>query len=413
MSKIWVLSELYYPELTSTGYFLTKISEALALDFNVNVITRPATVDLNSVESVSYEIINNVNIYRGLGTTFKKKYLIGRLINIVVNTLSIFIQALYRCNRSDKILVVTNPPILPFAALLLKFIKGCDFILLVHDVYPEVLIATGYLSSKSFLNRLLLKLNKSLYYHASRIITLGRDMSELVGFKLPASHHDKVVCIPNWADLEIVHPVLRKENELLRKLNLENKFVILYAGNLGKTHDIGTLAEAAKVFSDNKEDIHFLIIGEGSQKTSLEKFVKDSKIENITTLPFLPNSEKTTSLTACDVAIISFKAGMAGISVPSRMYNQMAAGKAIIAITDDHSELARVITEEKIGWVIPPKDLESLLKAVRDIKDNFDQYTKMGEHASKMVRKTYSYERISDSYRKLFRNITQSNHIIR
>ena len=393
-----MLSEIYYPELTSTGYFLTKIAESLAQKFSICVITGPATIELKSTTSPWTETINGVKIYRSKSTTFDRNWLPGRLINMVITTLSIFLKGLWYCKQQDTILVVTNPPLLPFVALLLKWIKRCDFILLIHDVYPEVLIVTGFASQKSPIVRIFSHLNRLLYQKAYKIITLGRDMSDLAQKKLPKNHHLKIKCIPNWADTEFAFPIPRTENSILRELGLVNHFVILYAGNIGRTHNIEIIAEAAKFFHLKEHKIHFLFIGSGGRKAWLEKFIHKESLSNTTILPFRPNSEKAISINACDVAIISFNPGMLGVSVPSRMYNQMAVGKPIIAIAHNRSELAKVIHEENIGWVVDPLDFTTLIDTIQYAYHNSIICSQMGERASKVVNEKYSYQHASTDY---------------
>ena len=243
---------------------------------------------------------------------------------------------------------MTNPPLLPFIALLLKYLKGCKLVLLIHDVYPEVLVAAGLCKPSSFIVKIGQAINRFLYDSASRIITLGRDMTALAEAKL-SKDTDKIICITNWADNEIVRPINKASNTLLEELGLSDKFVCLYAGNMGRTHGIEYLAETAKNTQLIQPEIHFLVIGSGSKKKWLEDYIRRENISNITIIPISVRleSEQIISLTACDVAIILFVPGMAGVSVPSRMYNHMAAGKPIIAMADECSEIAQVIKEEE------------------------------------------------------------------
>ncbi|MDP5018095.1 MAG: glycosyltransferase, partial [Dolichospermum sp.] len=117
---------------------------------------------------------------------------------------------------------------------------------------------------------------------------------------------------------------------------------------------------------------------------------------------FRPNSEKVISLTACDVAVISFMPGMSGVSVPSRMYNQMAAGKPIIAIADSCSELAQVIQEEQVGWVVQPGDVEGFVDTIKLAAVNPELCEQMGAIAAQVARIKYSFAQADQAYKKLF-----------
>ncbi|GCA77870.1 hypothetical protein MiTe_04732 [Microcystis aeruginosa NIES-2520] len=184
MSRIIILTELYFPEQTSTGYLLTKTAEGLAKEYKVKVITGPATNFFLAEKSPPQETINNVDVIRCAGTTFNKDYFLGRILNILTRTIAIFLKCLILCQREDCLLVVTNPPLLPLVALLIKWLKNCLYVLLVHDVYPEALIATQLVSSSSWLVKLLNIVNKIVYENSIKIISLGRDMNQLIASKL-------------------------------------------------------------------------------------------------------------------------------------------------------------------------------------------------------------------------------------
>lgn len=405
MSTIWIFTEMYFPEQTSTGYLLTKTAEGLAQEYKVKVITGPATNFLQSVDYSSHEIRNNVEIFRCGGTNFDKDWLLGRIINLITRSFAIFWQALRLCKKGDIILVVTNPPLLPFATILLKFLKGCRFVLLVHDVYPEVLITAGIIADSSWLYKIGQLANSFLYGQAERIISLGRDMTKLINAKLSDNQLEKVSCIPNWAEHEIIHSTSRNNNQLIQELGISDRFIILYAGNMGKTHGIEYLAQSAKDIAMSNQHIHFVFLGFGAKKLWLEEYAKSHRLDNVTILSARPRSEQIVFLNACDVAVIAFMPGMAGVSVPSRTYNQMAAGKAIIAVTDDWSELANVIREEDIGWVVKPGDMESLVNTIRFAAEHFEICTMMGNRAAEVARTKYSFAETDKSYKKLFAEI--------
>lgn len=403
--KIWVLSELYFPEQTSTGYIITRIAEALAEEFDVSVITGPPTNFFKPENAPKYEKRNNVTIFRCQGTSFDKDSLLGRVVNLITRSAAIFWKAFFNCRKNEVILVVTNPPLLPFVALLIKCLKGCKFVLLIHDVYPEILVATSIIKPSSFIFKIGQIINCILYTQASIIITIGRDMTKLVQDKLGEKKLEKIYYIPNWADIDIVYPTDRNNNTLLKKLGLTNKFVVLYAGNIGRTHGIEDLVKVAEILKFKCNNIYFLIIGFGAKKEWLIKYVNKKDIINIIISDCFSRNKQIINLNAGDVALISFVANMAGISVPSRMYNQMAAGKPIIAVTDDWSELAKVVKEENIGWVVQPGDIEGLVKTIEFAAEHPDLLAEMGARAAKVAQTKYTFAQTKQAYQQLFKEI--------
>ena len=154
--------------------------------------------------------------FAAIGTRLDKNVIPFRLINMLTLGASVFLKALFNFKKGDRILVVTTPPSLPFITALAALMRGAAYTLLIHDNYPEILIAVEKAKSDSLLVKSLSFFNRWLYKYARKIIVVGRDMKELVaektrGLDIP------MATIPNWAELETVEPVSRAENKLLRE----------------------------------------------------------------------------------------------------------------------------------------------------------------------------------------------------
>jgi glycosyltransferase involved in cell wall biosynthesis len=406
IKRIWIVSELFYPEESATGYYLTKIAEGLSQFYSVNVLCGQPKYGQRTAYAPKYEDYRGITIKRCWSTRLKKDIILHRLINIVTISFSIFWKALRAISAGDYILVVTNPPSLPYFVSLACRLKGAKCVLLVHDVYPEVLTAAGILKEKSFPTRFLQSLSKWLYLNVYHIVVLGRDMKELVSRKCK-QHDSKLSIITNWADIEQIKPFPRETNRLLQELKLNNKFIVQYSGNMGRTHGIELLFEIAlRMF--NRELVHFLFIGSGAKKEWLESAVRKAKIKNVTILPPRDRTELCDSLNACDMAIISFVPQMVGVSVPSRMYNILAAGKPIIAIAERNSELAMVINEWHLGWVISINEQEKIIDAIESALVSPQLLREIGIRARLLVEKDYSFKRVSWDYHELFEKL--ENH---
>ncbi len=399
----WVVSELYYPEQTSTGHFLTGIAEGLVRKLPVSVLSVQPTYAARGVRVPKFEIHNGVRIYRCPSITLDKNRIIFKLANFVSISLSIFVQAVRRFKSKDVVLVVTNPPVLPFLIVLACRLKRAKFLLLIHDVYPEVLAVTGFIKPKGFLTRLISRFSRRLYLSAARIIVLGRDMKKIVGEKMNG-RTSSIVIIPNWGDVDNVFPQKRSDNSFLKKLGIVDKFVIQFSGNIGRTHNLEIIVQAAEQLRSH-DRFHFLCIGWGAKRSWLERELAQRQLTNFTISDYVPREQLVTSLNACDVTIIPFISGMSGISVPSRMYNVMAAGKPIIAVADEDSELAMVIQEEDIGWVVPPGRPDKLVSIILEAQAQPEKLMAMGSRARQVVENKYSREHAIKSYLALFQKL--------
>jgi glycosyltransferase involved in cell wall biosynthesis len=311
-----------------------------------------------------------------------------------------FLAVLINVKRDDHVLAVTNPPSSPFAIALACRLKRARFILRIEDVYPEALFATGLMRPGSFLARVAGWFTRRLYRAAEQVIVLGRDMEQLVRKRIE-DNSSHIVRIPNWAELRMIVPECRSGNTLLQELGLTTRFVVQYSGTMGRTHGLEVILQAAEALS-SRTDIHFLFIGSGAKKDLVDQAA--SRLANVTVLPIRAHNELAVSLNACDVAIVSFIPGMAGISVPSRMYNIFAAGKPVIAVADSNSELALVIREEDIGWVVPPLEPDGIGNAILDAMEHPGRLTEMGLRARCLAEK-YSRERIIECYTTMIQNL--------
>jgi colanic acid biosynthesis glycosyl transferase WcaI len=352
--RLWVASELYWPEDTSTGYFLTHIAEGLTAHFDVHVITGAGTARC--------EKRNGTTIHRLRTTRYNKDRLVLRLVNLLTLTITALGFAFLRLRRGDLVLVVTNPPTLPAALALAGWVRRARLCLLVHDVYPEVLSAAGMLRPLSLAYRLLDSASKVLLRRFDRIVVLGRDMRDLVAGKL-GGDSARIAIIPNWGDVDEIVPMPAGSNMLRRELGLEGKFVVQFSGNIGRTHDLDSVLAAAYALRD-RTDIRFLLVGQGGKLRGATDELARRGLHNVILLPRQPRARLAEMLGCSDLTVIAFVEAMRGLSVPSRMYNVMAAGVPIAALADPASELALTVVENHAGWALPSGDAAALTRLV-------------------------------------------------
>lgn len=398
MKRLWVVSELYYPEETSTGYYLTKIAEGLAEDFEVKVLCGQPNYFKRGVRAPAREIHKGVDIRRCAGTTLDKNVIAFRLINMLTLGMSVFFKALFNFKKNDVVLVVTTPPSMPLIVALAARIKGAKYVPLIHDNYPELAIAAGKLKADSIVSQLTRSFNRWLYKRARKIIVVGRDMKELVSKKL-GDAQVPVAVIPNWGETEELEPRPKEENGLLKELGLTDSFVFLYAGNMGHPNDMESIVACAEKLKED-ERFHFLFLGSGAKRKWLEAETAEKDLKNITLLSPRPRTEQNDFLNGCDVAIISLVPGMWGVSMPSRTYNTLAVGKPILALTEAGSELALVVEEEGIGWSVPPNEPEKLLAAIFIAYEKRGEFEEMRERARTAALEKYSLRSAIERYRE-------------
>ncbi len=272
-------------------------------------------------------------------------------------------------HRSVPVLVVTNPPWPMLVMPALKRLFGVRYVLLIYDIYPDVMERMGKADRDSIICRIWRGLSRRSLCGADGVITLGKHMAEtLTGHLKPGDECD-IEIIPNWADTNTIRPLEKADNPFAKQHGLTDKFVILYSGAFGATHDMESIVTAAEKLGDLPE-VHFLLIGGGTREQEVAQLVADKNLPNLTLLGFQPFDQLRFSLTAADCAIVSLDEGYEGLSVPSKSYYAMAAGLALLAFSNPGTELQELVAEHSCGVHILPGRSDLLAEAIRSYRDN-------------------------------------------
>lgn len=393
--KLWIVSELFFPDETSTSYILTKIANKLCDKYDVNVISTSLLYDKSSRNnSLSFLLNDSISIHRVFGLNLNKNYLIFRLIRLVTLSFTLFFALIKKLKTGEKVLIVTNPAPLLMLISFLRIFKTFDFIILVHDVFPENTIPAGIIKSpKNFLYKLLKFFFDKAYSKANILIVLGRDMKDIIEKKLKGiSSKNNIIIIENWADTINITPHERNHEK-----RFIHKIVFQYAGNLGRVQGLLHLLELIK--SIENTEICFFFIGEGALKPEMIEYVTQNKIENVFFRGNYSRGEQNSILNDCDIAIVTLASGMYGLGVPSKTYNILAAGKPILFIGSRESEIGRLIEENGNGFCfesVENCELYDFLKNLK-IKDLAD-LKKKGEISRLLAETKYAEDIILNKF---------------
>lgn len=390
--KILIISEFFYPNETTTSYYLTNIAKALSDNNKVQVI---CNTELNK----DTEIINeNIEVIRIKENKLNKNNLFLRLIKFIIASIKLSWIANKYIKKDTNLFSVTNPAFLIVILAIMKKFKKFNYTLLVYDVFPENVLATNIIKEKSLFYKLIKKIFNWAYSKADKLVVIGRDMEEVIRAK--TKNQVEISIIENWCDYEKIIPSKKSENEIIKKLKLLDKKVFLFAGNLGRVQGINNLIEATKLVKD--KDFRLLFIGDGAMKKDILNYIKDNPSSNIVYGGSFPSSEQNNFLNACDVAIVSLNKSMYGLGVPSKSYYNMASAKPILFIGDKKSEIGRVVSEHEIGWIVKPDDIVELANTFDEVCNNFELLDEYGKKAREVVKYSFSKNVILSKYQKLY-----------
>ena len=380
---IWIITEYYYPDENTTSYLLGLIAEGLTKYHNVNVITStPGNKD---------EIKNSVKIYRAKNSSFNKNDLYLRIIKHIICGLFLFLKARKLIKRGDEVFVVTDPATSVFFIRLLKIFIPFKLTFMVHDLFPENLLIINAIKESNLIYKIILGLFHWAYKDADRLFVIGRDMKALIEKKLK-TQCPPIFIVPNFADVNIIVPMPREENLIIKNNGLENKFVLLFTGNIGRLQGIQNLMETMLLLKNDNE-IHLLMIGDGAYLSMVENFKKDNMLTNITLLHSMERKYSNDFLNAGDIGLVSLINNCSGTAVPSKTYTYMAAGKPILAIMNKNAEISILINETNIGWNVEPDNPEIFAEKLKEIAKLKDEIKLKGENSRKVCCDHYSVEK--------------------
>jgi colanic acid biosynthesis glycosyl transferase WcaI len=389
--KVVVVSQHYPPDPSTTAAIMAAIANRVAQVAEVVVVsgTPGSATGPSANRPVVVEIRNRMTA---------KAALFRRAAAELLFTARTFVTLLTELHRGDVSLTVTAPFMLPYAVAAAASLKRARSVLIMHDLFPDVLVMTGLLQPRSVVAKAMRALNALMFRALTAVIIIGRDSEKLL-LRHGGMTREKIHFIPNWATLEPgVRPI---DGENRFRAGLAARFVVGLSGNLGFTHDPLIVFEAARSLQD-RPDIHFLLSGWGVGFERLKQLQAEARLANVTLVDRVADTELEALLSAADVWLIPYRRDVAGVSVPSRFYNLLAVGRPVILVSEPEAEAALTVTENHLGWVVMPGSSQQLADAIRQAALPHD--ASMAERAVAVAR-NYSPGRALTSYASLIESL--------
>ncbi len=329
-----------------------------------------------------------------------KTSLFGRLLNYlsfnILSTLAGLVTG-----EQDVILVPSPPLTIGLTGWLLSVVKRAPFIYNVQDIYPDIAIRLGVLKNR-YIIAVFRWLEKFVYTRAKAISVLSEGFRQNLLAK--GVSDAKLHIIPNFIDTDFITPQ-SKNNPFAAAHGLADKFVVMYAGNIGLSQGLETLLDAAALLQDIP-DLCILIVGNGAAKNSLVIQATEQDLGNLLFLPFQDQAQLPEMYGTADVALVIIKAGISAESVPSKTYTIMASGRPIVAAIDEGSEVWNLIHEADCGVCVAPEKAAALADAIRSLYEDQERARTLGENGRRHVQAHYAKPIIVADYERLLIEIS-------
>lgn len=405
--RILVYSYNYHPEPIGIAPLMTELAEGLvARGHEVRVVTAMPNYPERKIypdyrgKLFAKEIRNGVHIQRCYVAIRPNPGLVTRALLDGSFSLLSFFQAL-RGWRPDVIL--STSPSLPASVpvALVKSLFSCPVALSLQDILPEAAVQTGLITNKIAIRAFEL-LEKFAYASVDRIAVITPCFADNLASK--GVGRQKMDCISNWVDVNFIRPKSKTDNTFRKKHGLQDKFVVLYAGNIARTQGVRTIVRAAEQLKDYP-NVQFVIVGEESQLTELEDLRQELGVNNLKLLPFAPRRELPEMLAAADVSLIMQKKNVVGFNMPSKTMVLLASGRPVIASVPRDGAAARAIRDSKGGIVTPPENPSLLAKAILNLSKDPARAELLGQQGRQFAIANYSFDQAIDAYESLLKRL--------
>jgi glycosyltransferase involved in cell wall biosynthesis len=363
--KVVILAEYVGENHNSTAYYWSQITKYLNDDYEILLVAP------ENKHSLAFASRYGVKTKFVKLAKYDKNKLFFRLLGQVKQTLSFLSVINKEACSADMLFSGTNPIVTMACLAALKLRYKYQWLVLVHDVFPNNLVPAKVISPNSFLYKVLIYLSKKMYSSPDKMICIGRDMKKLILDK--TGNDEKISYIPNWASTEKIISSPKSENEVITDLCWCDEVVYQFFGNMGRLQGMDNLLKAIQL--SRHQEARYLFIGSGSEadfvKNTIQKINDDCGYNKAYFYGSLDLEKNQMGLNACDVSLVTLSENMLGLGVPSKAYFSMAADKPILYVGDRDSELSILLSEYQVGWTCEPSQPERLALQLDSVTEMF------------------------------------------
>ncbi len=412
--KLLIYAHYYIPDTASTGQILRELAEGMLDIFDITVIcvvpSYLGTIeDKYKTRKYYKEEINGVKVLRIRVPEFSKNNKVSRIKNIIGYFFGAM-AATFKVGKQDYVFSISQPPILGgLLGVWGKWVKHAKYIYNIQDFNPEQTMAIGYSNNKLLL-KIMMWIDKFSCKRSNLVITVGRDLVETMVSRFKGKNVPKTSCVNNWIDEDVVFPLPRDNEKVLafkQQYNLNDKFIIMYSGNIGLYYDLENIIKVIEKFQGIKttdgQEVVFAFVGAGSVLDKLVMYVKEHHMDNVVFIPYQKKDELNYSLNAGDVHWCVNAKGIKGVSCPSKYYGLAAVGKPILAVLEHGSEVYWLIEQAGNGLCCEPGDYGNIEKMIRWFIENANsqELKSMGRNGREYLERNLTKKASIEKYKRL------------
>ena len=309
----------------------------------------------------------------------------------------------YLSHVNFDLILYSTPPI-TFTDVVRNLKKGTSSAisyLLLKDIFPQNAVDLGMFSKNSLIYWYFRQKEIGLYKHADYIGCMSPANVEFVLRHNSFLVHERVEIAPNSIELK-KDPINIDRESIRKKYDLPiDRPIFIYGGNLGKPQGIDFLIQCLNA-NCQRNDCHFLIVGNGTEYHKLENWFINTKTDNVSLFPRLPKEDYDALVQSCDIGLIFLDHRFQIPNYPSRLLSYLEYKMPIIAATDINTDIGTIAEKNGYGYCCESKYVESFTACVNKYITTPDTIRKMGERGYQFLLDNYQ---VDSTYQKIISHI--------
>lgn len=363
--RVLFINQCYWPDHVSTAQHLTDLAEGLAArGHDVAVLCSRHPYVGGGSTFPRRQQHNGVRIHRVATLGYGKKAgMRGRMLDYLSFHLMALLKSLW-LPAPEVVVTLTSPLLVGVLGWLLTLGKRTKHVHWCMDLFPDTGVLFGIVREKSLAHRICTFFTGRYLRSAARIVAISPYMAP------PLQRYgvapERIQVVPVWAVGKDLRPIPRHANWFRQQHRLDGQFVLMFSGNLELGGDMETLVGALTELRD-EPDIVLVMISEGPRLEKFRALTQEAALPNVRFVPYQDRATLAYSLSAGDAHIVTNKQGLGGLRVPGKTYGILAVGRPILYVGEPRCEVADLIRDHRLGFVIPERDVEGLAQAIRQL----------------------------------------------
>lgn len=399
--KVLIISQCFYPEKTGISVTATDCANFISeFGHKVSVI---CGMPFYPEWKIHNEYKRKLLCTETLGSlTLKRVWLyvpakattLKRIIHELSFSLLASLRALFR--RFDLLICISPPLTAGFVAAIISIVRRRKLWLFVKDIQPDAAVGLGMLRNKRII-KLMFWVEKFIYDRSEKVLVLSEGMARNLESKdVPRA---KIIIVPDSIDIEELSATASAGSKFRREYSLEDKFLILYSGNIGVKQNPTIIVECAKRLA-HRSDVFFAIVGEGAMKATVQSLIDQYGLQNIAMYPLRERADLGDMLSSADILLAPQRKEVIDIVVPSKMIAYLTSRKPVLASAHPQSEIARMLNEHDAGVIVEPENVEAMVDAILSLKEDRKKAMEIGGRGYTFVSTHFSHQVVKEKYYK-------------